>query len=142
MKNSTPKTAAGRLAAAHKKRDDLAAQIEDAEAARKAALLAADDRVARLVDLNLVELRMAAQREADRVVILSPLAEAERREMAWPQDVVGLKAKLLEMERRQRALSAKPRVDRSAAEDHELESIIFATPGMKAHLEILQGMAA
>ena len=142
IQKSVPKTATGRLAAAQQKRDDLAAKIEAAEADRKAALLAGDDRVVRLINLNLNQMRIAIQDERDRIVLLAPLAEAERREQAWPQDVVSLKAKLLELERRQRALSAKPQLDRSAAEDHELESIIFAVRGMRAHLEMLEGMVA
>ena len=139
---SALKTAAARLAEAHKKRDDLAKQIVDAEADRNAALLAGDDRLARLIDLNLVEWRMAAKRETDRIALLTPVAENERREQAWPQDIVRAKAKLLEMERRQQALNAKPKVDRSAAEDSLLDNLTSSIPVMRAHIVLLERMEA
>lgn len=70
VQKSKPKTAAARLAAAHATQQTLRRKIEEAETDLNAALLNGDDRLARLIDLNLVEFRMAAKREGARIALL------------------------------------------------------------------------
>ena len=46
------------------------------------------------------------------------------------------------MERRQQALNAKPKVDRSAAEDSLLDNLTSSIPVMRAHIVLLERMEA
>jgi hypothetical protein len=135
------RTAAERMTAAKVAQTIIAKQIENATAARMAALLADDDAAAVRADLELVELRLAAQRTADKIVLLGAALEEEGSHADWPDDIAKAREMLGQMQARLRALNSKPRLDRSAADDAEIDQLVGRVGGMKKHIEMLERMA-
>jgi hypothetical protein len=138
---SIPKTAVGRLAKAHATQQTLTKQIEDAEAELDTALLADDDRVAKLIDCNLAELRMAAKHTARKIKLLTPLADNEQREIL-PPTLSAAQAKLEHLLRRQAALNGVREVDRSASQQMEIDTLVRHIGMLKQHVAQMEKMAA
>jgi hypothetical protein len=135
------KTAKERLSAARASAKTVGKQIEVFEEARRTALLIDDDASAERADAQLAPLRRAAQRAADKIALLEPLVEAER-EQAWPDDLDSARARLQEMQDRHAALQRKPVVDRSAADQAEIDGLVCHIPVMRNHIALLERMAA
>jgi hypothetical protein len=137
---TTKRTASERLAAARTAQRTIATQIEKATSRRTAFLIDDDDAGAAKADRELVELRLAAQRVSDKIALLGPAIEAERQQQDWPHELAPARAKLEQMGDRQRALSRKPRLDRSAADDAEIDELVSRIPAMRQHIRVLEKM--
>jgi hypothetical protein len=137
MKSAFERLTAVREAAAATER-----QIAIAGESRRSALLADDDHGAAKADRELAELRAGAQRVADKIALLLPVVERERQEQDWPHDLPAAESKLQTMRMRKAALERKPKLDRSAVDQHELDVLVSAIPAMHAHIELLARMKA
>lgn len=141
---SAKKTTSERIAAARAEQTALAVQITATEEQRRAALIADDDAGATRADVRLGKLRLALQRVADKIELLSGLAAAaDQAARNWPpQDLETARTRLDEMQGRQRALQRRPLADRSAADDEEADSLANRIPALVNHIALLERMEA
>jgi hypothetical protein len=131
-----------RLSAAHVAAKTIAKQIAVFEQSRRLALLIDDDESAERADRQLMVLRGAAQRAADKIKLLEPIAEAESQDEHWPQDVKSAQTRLDQMRTRHDALARKRVMDRSAGDQSELDGLVCGIPAMANHIALLERMAA
>jgi hypothetical protein len=127
---TTPK----RLAAAQKALPEANRSIATLQERRRAALIADNDDEAAAVDAELVALRAHAARVVDKIALLGSLAESEAMSRI-PEDPKAGDELLTNLVRRMTALEAKPRFDRSAVDDAELDSLRCKIPYLRQHIE-------
>lgn len=133
-------TAAEKLSAAVAAQATAAKQIAATEEKRKAALLADDDVIAKACDGVLMDLRQAAQRCADKIELLRPVAERERSEADWPSTVPAARELLAKSELRLADLQRKHRFDLSSGDQTEIDQLIRFVPRLHRHLELMKKM--
>jgi hypothetical protein len=133
--NADAMTTPKRLAAAQKALAEANRSIATLQDRRGAALIADNDDEAAAVDAELVALRAHAARVVDKIALLGPLAEAEMMARI-PDDPKAGDELLANLVRRQMALEAKPRHDRSAVDDTELDQLRCRIPYLRQHIEI------
>jgi hypothetical protein len=127
---TTPK----RLAAAQKALAEANRSIATLQDRRRAALVADNDDEAAVVDVELVALRAHAARLTDKISLLGSLFEKVAMARI-PDDPKAGDELLANLVRRQMALEAKPRHDRSAVDDTELDQLRCRIPYLRQHIE-------
>ena len=135
------KSAADKLAAARADAERLAKEIERKENARREAIIAGDKKKSASVDWLLLELRLAHRCALDAIARLEPVAEVERRELL-PHELPAAREKLDHLIRRQAALRGVRVVDRSAAQDMELDVLGPQIGALQQHIALLERVAA
>ena len=116
-------------------------RIGELELARRAAIMA-DDKAAEQIDFDLFAANLRLKRLADKIEWLEQEQHAQAAANALPDSVAGLKAEIQKEELRYAKLLAKPVVDRSAVDDHELDKLTPHIPMLRARLELAERMAA
>jgi hypothetical protein len=116
--------------------------IASLEAKRREALIAAQLEAAAVVDQELAGARASLALYSDGIRLLAPLAGQERHEAEMPNDAAACLRLAERLEERQRILQSKPRRDRSAADDHELENSIPRVALLRQRAEIFKGIEA
>jgi hypothetical protein len=134
------KTALERQAAARKALAETNRSIATLQTRRSYALVADNDDEAAAVDVELVALRAHAARLTDKIPLLGSLFEREAMSRI-PEDPKAGDELLTNLTRQLNALEAKPRQDRSAADDAELDSLRCKIPSLRHHIEISRRMA-
>jgi hypothetical protein len=129
------------LAAAKAEAAKIAKQVAVLRSARHAALLSGDDESAERADLELLALELAAKRAADKIAILAPPALAEDSNAELPDDPKQARALVAKLEERLAALHRRPRMDRSAADDMQIDSLTTRIPYLKQRIEIFERMS-
>jgi hypothetical protein len=129
------------LAAAKAEAAKIAKQVAVLRSARHEALLSGNDESAERIDLELVALGRAAKRAADKIEIFTPLALAEDSNAELPDDPKEARALIAKLEERLVALRRRPRRDRSAVDDMEIDSLTTRVPHLKQRLAIFERMA-
>jgi hypothetical protein len=132
--NADAMTTLKRLAAAQKALAEANRSIATLQTRRSEALVADNDDEAAVVDVELVALRAHAARVGDKVALLGPLAESEAMSRI-PEDPKAGDELLTNLVRRMTALEAKPRHDRSAVDDTELDQLRCKIPYLRQHIE-------
>jgi len=139
--NPVPKPlAADRLAAAKRELEHVDRQLVAAAEQRRQVLLGgpAKSIAAVALDHDLAELKLLRARLADQVELLPELVMREESEAAWPPTAALAREKLDQMQQRLGRLKSRPRLDRSAADDTELDSLITGCGAMAKHVEFLE----
>jgi hypothetical protein len=135
------KTTLERQAAAQKALAEANRFIATLQTRRSDALVADNDDEAAAADVELVALRAHAARLTDKITLLGSLAEKEMMARI-PEDPKAGDELLTNLVRRQMALEAKPRHDRSAVDDTELDSLRCKIPYLRQHIEISRRIRA
>jgi BMFP domain-containing protein YqiC len=144
MMNSAPPPAAERLAEAKRELKQVERQIEVAAEHRRQCLLQGSAKAAAAVsaDRSLADLKLWRARLADQIELLPPLVMREESEAAWPTTAAQARTKLQEMRARLVQLQSKKKLDRSAADDAEIDSLIPGCGAMTRHAEFLEQFEA
>jgi hypothetical protein len=130
-----------RLAAAKSALAAIEKEIEATIEARKRALLADDDdNVAAALDQEIAGLRLRRQRCIDKIEWLPARIGAEESEAAWPSTPDAIEALIDKSSRRLSALQAKRPIDRSAADDAEIDSLRQRVPALRQHIALMSRM--
>ena len=103
--------------------------------------MAGDDKGAEQIDFDLFAAKLRLKRLADKIDWQQE-QHAQAAANALPDSVAGLKAEIQKEELRYAKLLAKPVVDRSAVDDHELDRLTPHLPMLRARLELAERMAA
>jgi hypothetical protein len=142
--NSAPTPAAARLAEAKTELKRVERQIEVAAEHRRQCLLQGSAKSAAAIgaDRELADLKLYRARLADQIELLPPLVMREKSEAAWPPTAALARKKLDEMKRRLGQLQSKKKLDRSAADDSEIDSLIPGCGAMARHAEFLEQFEA
>ncbi len=140
MMNPSPTPAAARLAEAKRKLKQVERQIEVAAAHRRQTLLdgPAKSTAAVNADRELADLKLWRTRLADQIELLPALVTREESEAAWPPTAALARNKLQEMKQRLVQLQSRKKLDRSAANDAELDALIPGCSAMSKHVEFLE----
>jgi hypothetical protein len=140
MMNSAPPPAAERLAEAKTELKRVERQIEVAAEHRRQCLLQGSAKAPAAVsaDRSLADLRLLKARLADQIELLPELVMREESEAAWPPTAALARKKLDEMKRRLGQLQSKKKLDRSAADDTELDMLVTGCGAMGQHVEFLE----
>jgi dihydroxyacetone kinase len=110
---------ASRIAAAKRLHVATAARIAELEQIRRAAILADDDSLAEQQDYAIANERLLLRRLAEKI---DWLGQAPSNQL--PETVEAMRAEIEKCRARHAQLKRKPRLDRSAAEDDELQSLV------------------
>jgi hypothetical protein len=135
------KTTLERQAAAQKALAEAIRFIATLRTRRRDALIADNDDEAAAADVELVALRAHAARVVDKIALLGSLAESEAMSRI-PEDPKAGDELLMNLVRHMTALEAKPRHDRSAADDTELDQLRCRIPYLRQHIEISRRIRA
>ena len=143
MTNATP-NAAERLAQAKRELKEVERQIETAAEHRRQRLLQGSARAPAAVsaDCELAELKLYRARLVDQVELLPALVMREESEAAWPPTSALARDRLAAMRERLVQLQSKKKLDRSAAEDAELDSLVQGVGAMGQRVEFLEKFEA
>ncbi len=138
MTNATP-NAAERLAQAKRELKEVERQIEVAAEHRRETLRArpATAPAAVSADRELAELKLYRARLVDQIELLPALVMREESEAAWPPTSALARERLAAMRERLVQLKSKKKLDRSAAEDAELVSLVPAVGAMGQRVAFL-----
>jgi hypothetical protein len=144
MKNPAPKPAAERLADAELALREIDRRIEAAAQHRRKVLLDGSAKSAAAVsaDHDLVELKLLRARLLDQIELLPERIAQEESAAAWPSTAALALNKLQEMKQRLVQLQSRKKLDRSAADDAELDSLIPGCGAMAKHVEFLTNFEA
>ena len=141
MKNVVPPLlAADRLADAKRQLRQVEQQIEAAIAERRDVLRegSADGAPAVRADRALANLKLLRARIVDQIELLPALVMREESEASWPQTAARARTKLAEMQLRLRQLQAIKKINRSAADDALIDSLIPGCVAMAKHVSFLE----
>jgi hypothetical protein len=128
-----------RLDAARVAAAEIAEQLRVLRRARHEALLTGDDASAERADLELAALEQAAKRATDKIAILAPLALAEE---SLPDDPKQARALVAQLEERLVALRGRPRRDRSAVDDMQIDSLTTRIPYLNQRIALFERMGS
>jgi hypothetical protein len=129
--------AAERLASARAGLGAAERHIAELETRRRAALLADDDRAAAKADRDLIAARLLAKRLVDKIDLLGQQMQTDN---ALPNDAPAARTLIANLEQRQRALTARKKLDRSATDDTEIDQLGVRIPALRQRLEIPERM--
>jgi hypothetical protein len=140
MKNPAPKPAAERLADAKRELREIDRRIEAAAEHRRQTLLDGSAKSAAAVsaDRDLADLKLLRARLLDQIDLLPERVSQEESAAAWPPTAVLAREKLDQMRQRLGRLKSIKRLDRSAADDAELDALIPGCRAMSKHAEFLE----
>lgn len=139
MINATP-NAAERLAQAKRELKEVERQIETAAERRREVLREgpADGAAAVRADRKLENLKLWRVRLLDQLDVLPAIVSREESETNWPQTAARARTKLAEMQLRLRQLQAIKKINRSAADDALIDSLIPGCVAMAKHVSFLE----
>ena len=141
MKNVVPPLlAADRLADAKRQLRQVERQIEAAAEHRRQVLREgpADGAAAVRADRKLENLKLWRVRLLDQFDVLPAIVSREESEAAWPPTSALSRERLAAMRERLVQLKSKKKLDRSAAEDAELDSLVQGVGAMGQRVEFLE----
>ena len=139
--NFAPKpSAADRLSDARRQLRQVEQQIETAAEHRREVLRdgPADGAPAVRADRKLENLKLSRARLLDQVALLPALVMREESEAAFPPTAALSRERLAAMRERLVHLKSKRKLDRSAAEDAELDSLVQGVGAMRQRVEFLE----
>jgi hypothetical protein len=134
---NTMRSAADRLAAARAGLSAVERHIVELETRRRTALMDDDDRAAAKADRDLIAARLLAKRLVDKIDLLGQQMQTDNE---LPNDAPAARTLIANLEQRQRALTARKKLDRSAADDTEIDQLVVRIPALRQRLEILERM--
>ncbi len=136
--------AAERLAEARRQLKQVDLKIEAAAEHRRQVLRegSATSAAADRADRELAGQKLQRSRLADQIELLPELVMREESEAAWPPTAALARNKLQEMKQRLVQLQSRKKLDRSAANDAELDALIPGCGAMSKHVEFLEKFEA
>lgn len=143
MTHATP-NAAERLARAKSELKEVERQIEAAAEHRRQVLRegSANGAAAVRADRKLENLKLWRVRLLDQLDVLPAIVSREESEAAWPPTSALSRERLAAMRERLVQLKSKKKLDRSAAEDAELDSLVQGVGAMGQRVEFLEKFEA
>ena len=138
MINATP-NAAERLAQAKRELKEVERQIETAAEHRRQVLRegSANGAAAVRADGDVANLKLLRARIVNQIELLPPLVMREESEAAFPPTAALSRERLAAMRERLVQLKSKRKLDRSAAEDAELDSLVQGVGAMGQRVAFL-----
>ena len=138
MTNATP-NAADRLARAKRELKEVERQIETAAEHRRQVLREGPAKAAAAVsaDREVADLKSLRARLLDQVALLPAIVSREESEANWPPTAALSRERLAAMRERLVQLQSKKKLDRSASEDFELDSLVQGIGTMRQRVAFL-----
>ena len=140
MTNPAPPPAAERLAAAKSELKRIETQIDVAAEHRRQVLLQGSAKATgrRFRRSRARGIEVVPRAPADQIELLPAIVMREESEASWPQTAARARTKLAEMQLRLRQLQAIKKINRSAADDALIDSLIPGCVAMAKHVSFLE----